>query len=44
MSSRTDDAEMNVVLSTLTGESSDSACTEPMTVAIRQDLSEDEEI
>jgi hypothetical protein len=40
----TDDAEMNVVLSMLTRESSDSAHTEPMEIAIGQNLGEDEEI
>jgi hypothetical protein len=44
MSSSTDDAKMNVVLSLLAGESSDSARTEPMAVAIGQDFGEDEEI
>jgi hypothetical protein len=44
MSSSTDDAEMNVVLSLLAGESSDSARTKPMAVAIGQDFGEDEEI
>ena len=34
MSTSTDDAEMNDVLSMLAGESSDSARTEPMSVAI----------
>jgi hypothetical protein len=44
MPTSTDDVEMNVVLSMLVGESSDSACTESMAVAIGQDLGEDEEI
>jgi hypothetical protein len=44
MSSSTDDAEMNDVFSLLAGESSDSARTEPMAVAIGQDFGEDEEI
>jgi hypothetical protein len=44
MPSITDDAEMNVVLSLLTGESSGSARAEPTTVAIEQDFGEDEEI
>ena len=44
MSSSTNDAEMNAVLSLLAGESSDSAHTEPMAVAIGQDFGEGEEI
>jgi hypothetical protein len=44
MSSSTDDAKMNDVLSLLAGESSDSARTETMAVAIGQDFGEDEEI
>jgi hypothetical protein len=44
MPTSTDDAEMNAVLSMLAGESSDSARTEPMEVAIVQNLGEDEEI
>ena len=44
MSSGTDDAEMNAVLSLLARESSDSARTEPTVVAIGQDFGEDEEI
>jgi hypothetical protein len=44
MSSSTDDAEMNDVLSLLARESSDSVCFEPTTVAIEQDFGEDEEI
>jgi hypothetical protein len=40
----TDEAKMNVVFSMLAGESSDSAYNEPMAVAIRQNLGEDEEI
>jgi hypothetical protein len=44
MPTSTDDVEMNVVLSMLAGESSNSARTESTTVAIGQDLGEDEEI
>jgi hypothetical protein len=44
MPTSTDDAEMNAVLSMLARESSDSARTEPMAVAIGQDVGEDEEI
>jgi hypothetical protein len=44
MPTSADDGEMNAVLSMLAGESSDSAHTEPMVVAIGQDLGEDEEI
>jgi hypothetical protein len=44
MPSSTDEAEMNVVLSMLDGESSDSAHTESMVVVIGQNLGEDEEI
>ena len=44
MSSSTDDAEMNVVLSLLAGESSDSARTESTTVSIGQDFGEGEEV
>jgi hypothetical protein len=38
----TDEAEVDDVLSMLAGESSDSACTESMTIAIGQGLGEDE--
>lgn len=44
MPSSTDVAEMDVVLSLLAEDSSDSAGTEPMTIATRQELDEDEEI
>jgi hypothetical protein len=44
MPTSTDEAEMNVVLSMLARESSDSARTESMAVAIGQNLGEDEEI
>jgi hypothetical protein len=44
MSSNTDDAEMDVVLSLLAGESSDSALIEPMAIAIGQEFGEDKEI
>jgi hypothetical protein len=44
MPTNTDDAEMNVVLSMLAGESSDSACTELMVIVIGKNLGEDEEI
>jgi hypothetical protein len=44
MPTSTDDVEMNDVLSMLAGESSDSAYTESMAVAIGQDLGEDEGI
>jgi hypothetical protein len=44
MPTSTDEAEMNVVLNMLAGESSDSARTRPMAVAIGQNLGEDEEI
>jgi hypothetical protein len=44
MPSNTDDAEMDVVLSLLAGESSDSTCTEPMAIATRQEFGEGEEI
>jgi hypothetical protein len=44
MLTNTDDAEMNDGLSMLAGESSDSARTEPMAVAIGQNLGKDEEI
>jgi hypothetical protein len=37
-----DEAEANAILSMLAGESSDSACTESMTVATRHGLGEDE--
>jgi hypothetical protein len=43
MLSITDEAEMNDVLSLLAGESSDSARTKPMAVAIGQGFGEDEE-
>jgi hypothetical protein len=42
--SNTDDAEMDVILSLLAGESFDSTRTEPMTIATRQEFSEDEEV
>jgi hypothetical protein len=44
MPTNTDDAEMNVVLSMMAGESSDYVFTEPMAVAIGQNLGEDKEI
>jgi hypothetical protein len=44
MPSSTDDAEMDVVLSLLAGESSDSTHTEPMAIATRQEFVEDVEI
>jgi hypothetical protein len=44
MPTNTDEAEMDVVLSMLTRESFDSAHTESMAVAIRQNLDEYEEI
>jgi hypothetical protein len=44
MPSSTDDAEMDVVLSLLAGESPDSTHTEPMAIAIGQEFGEDEEI
>jgi hypothetical protein len=44
MPSSTDDAEMDVVLSLLAGESSNSARTEPMAIATGQVFGEDEEI
>jgi hypothetical protein len=44
MPSSTDDAEMDVVLSLLAGESSDSTRTEPMAIAIGKEFGEDEEI
>ena len=44
MSSSTNDAEMNVVLSLLARESSDSARIEPMAIAIGQEFGEDKEI
>jgi hypothetical protein len=44
MSSSIDDAEMDVVLSLLAGESSDFTRTEPMPIATRQEFGEDEEI
>jgi hypothetical protein len=44
MSTSADDAKMNFVFSMLAGESFDSTRTEPMVVAIGQDLGEDEEI
>jgi hypothetical protein len=44
MPSSTNDAEMNVVLSLLAGESSDSARSEPTAFVIEQDFGEDEEI
>jgi hypothetical protein len=44
MPTSTDEAEMDDVLSMLAGESSDSARTESMAVAIGQNLGEDEEI
>ena len=42
MSTSVDEAEVNAFLSMLAGESSDCARTESMTVAIGQDLGEDE--
>jgi hypothetical protein len=44
MRTSTDEAQMNVVLNMLAGESSDSAHTESMAVATWQNLGEDEEI
>jgi hypothetical protein len=44
MPSSTNDAEMDVVLSLLAEESSDSALIEPMAIAIGQEFGEDEEI
>jgi hypothetical protein len=44
MPSSIDDAEMDVVLSLLAGESSDSPRTEPMAIATGQEFGEDEEI
>jgi hypothetical protein len=44
MSFSTDDAEMDVVLSLLAGESSDSTRTEPMAIATGQEFGEDEKI
>jgi hypothetical protein len=44
MSSSTDDAEMDAVLSLLAGESSDSTRAEPMAIATGQEFDEDEEI
>ena len=44
MPSNTDDAEMDIVLSLLAGESSNSTRTEPMAIATRQEFGEDEEI
>jgi hypothetical protein len=44
MSSSTDDAKMDVVLSLLAGESTDSARTETMAIAIGQGFGKDEEI
>jgi hypothetical protein len=44
MPSNTDDTEMDIVLSLLAGESSDSTRTEPMAIATGQEFGEDEEI
>jgi hypothetical protein len=44
MPTSTDEAEMDAVLSMLAGESSDSACTELMAIAIGQNLGEDKQI
>jgi hypothetical protein len=44
MPSGTDDAEMDVVLSLLARESSDSTRTEPMTIVTGQEFGKDEEI
>jgi hypothetical protein len=44
MPSNTDDAEMDIVLSLLAGESSDSNRTEPMAIVTGQEFGEDEEI
>jgi hypothetical protein len=44
MSSSTDDAKMDAILSLLVGESSDSARTERMAIAIGQEFGKDEEI
>jgi hypothetical protein len=44
MPSNTDDAKMDVVLSLLARESSDSTRTEPMTIATGQEFGVDEEI
>jgi hypothetical protein len=44
MPASTDDAEMDVVLSLLAGESSDSTRTDPMAIATGQEFSEDVEI
>ena len=44
MPSNTDDAKMDVVLSLLVGESSDSTCTELMAIATRQEFGEGKEI
>ena len=44
MSASTDDAEMDVVLSLLAGESSDSTRTEPMAITTVQEFDEEAEI
>jgi hypothetical protein len=44
MPASTDDAEMDVVLSLLAGESSDSTCTEPMAITTGQEFGEELEI
>jgi hypothetical protein len=44
MPSSIDDVEMDVVLSLLAGESSNSTHTKPMTIATGQEFGEDEEI
>jgi hypothetical protein len=44
MPSSTDDVEMDAVLSLSTGESSDSARTEPMAIATGKEFGKDEEI
>jgi hypothetical protein len=44
MPASTDEAEMDVVLSLLAGESSDSTCTEPMAITTGQEFGEEVEI
>jgi hypothetical protein len=44
MPASTDDAEMDVVLSLLAGESSNSTCTKPMAIMTGQEFGEDVEI
>ena len=44
MPASTDDVEMDVVLSLLAGESSDSTCTEPMAITTGQEFGEDVKI